>query len=68
MCLLCIEFQQGKITIVEVRKTLIELTSDNNITNKDFWHFVKLDEADKLEEELRKYEQDDGTKKSIKSI
>lgn len=60
MCLLCIEFQKGGMTIVEARKALNEMIdTPSSIGEPDFWHFVELSEAKDLEGELNGYEGDD---------
>lgn len=58
MCMLCIEYQKGKMNIQEVRDALRELTAENNSGDPNFWHYVDIDEAADIEETLNEFELD----------
>jgi len=57
MCILCVEFQKGKLNIQEARKALTELTSEKNMSSEDFWHYIELFESQDLEKQLEKYKE-----------
>ena len=60
MCLLCVEFQKGNMTIQEAVRALDEIINDPEaVKSADWWHMVGLDEADNLEEMLSEYKRDD---------
>lgn len=43
------------MTIKEARVALLEMTKGKNMSHKDYWHWVELEEAKNLEELLKKY-------------
>lgn len=53
MCMLCVEFQKGRMNIREAKSALTELVRGVKMDNENFWHLTDLDET-KTEDEFTK--------------
>ena len=61
MCLMCIEFQKGRMTLQEAKNNLRELilTVDKGMTLEELEHLDALHFAEDMTDEMFKYKEDE---------
>lgn len=42
MCLICLDWQKGNLTIAEARRNLAETTADGFKTEEEWTHFIEV--------------------------